>query len=138
MQFECCLGSPAGAIVVPVVSPTATVAPTSLNKQTPGEEYGVRGLQLFTQVYGVVTRSTAVLLDIVVETVKINWKVRRRRDEINIYLLLQCPESLLISIYFNTLPFLFNEKCLTVFPYDMRILSFVKGTRLFKQLQEGK
>lgn len=61
--------------MVPVVCPTATVASAAFHQQAPWEEDGVGGSQLLAQVYRVVARGTAVSLDVIIETVQINWTV---------------------------------------------------------------
>lgn len=65
-----------GTAAVPVIGSAATVASTALDQQTSREEDGVGGPQLLAQVYRVVARSTAVPLDVVIETVQINWTER--------------------------------------------------------------
>lgn len=77
MQLERRLGGLAGATGVPPVCSAAAVAATPLDQQAAGEEDGVGGPQLLPQVDGVVARSAAVALDVVVEAVQINWAVGR-------------------------------------------------------------
>lgn len=81
MQFERRLGGLTAAAAVPVVGPTAAVASAAFDQQTSGEEDGVGGPQLLAQVDGVVARSTAVPLDVVIETVQIDWMVREEKGE---------------------------------------------------------
>lgn len=94
MQFECRLGGLTGAAVVPVVRPAAAVAAAAFDQQTSREEDGVGGPQLLSQVYGVVARSAAVPLDVIIETVQINWTVRERG---------RGNESRELSFFFSTL-----------------------------------
>lgn len=75
MELERRLGGLAGAAGVPAVCSAAAVAATPLDQQAAGEEDGIGGPQLLPQVDGVVARSAAVALDVVVEAVQINWAV---------------------------------------------------------------
>lgn len=76
VQFGCRLGGLTGAAGVPVIGSAATVASAPFHQQTSREEDGIGGPQLLAQVDGVVARGTAVPLDVVVETVQINWAAR--------------------------------------------------------------
>lgn len=71
----------ADAAGVPLVGPAAAVAAAALDQQAAGEEDGAGGAQLLPQVDRVVAGGAAVPLDVVVETVEVNWIGRGDREQ---------------------------------------------------------